>query len=90
MGLLVDMKKARHSMCTCYYIGDKDLRLPKLFDKSIQDVGIRPEEVMCFSEGFVGTLSDDEDREYCNGGIIKESERLKNRLQCFSACAKKC
>ena len=90
MALIVDEKRARETPCTCYYIGDKDLRLPKHFRKSISELGIEPEEVMCFSEGMVGTLSNEEDRLYCNGGVVKKSERFKERLRCLSKCAGGC
>ncbi|RLC34549.1 MAG: hypothetical protein DRZ76_02465 [Candidatus Nealsonbacteria bacterium] len=91
MGIVIDEKKARETPCTCIYIGDKKLDLPKRFKKSIRELGIDPEDVICFSPGIIGATSDDQEiRGYCNGGIVKESERLKERLKCLKECLKKC
>ena len=91
MALIVDEDKAKRTPCTCYYIGDKKLSLPKEFRSSLSEIGIDPEEVICFSEGMIGVMTNDQEVSgYCNGGIVKESERLKERLRCLSKCAREC
>ncbi len=90
MALIVSRKKAKESPCTCYYIGDKKLDFPIEFSGSLEDAGIDPEDVICFSKGAIGALTNVEDIEFCGEGVIHHSKRLKERLSCMSKCAKKC
>lgn len=90
MALVVNEPRAKLSGCTCYYLGNKDIELPARFDKSVEELGISYDEVLCFSKGAVGGLTNVQEEEFCSGGIVLESKKLKERLKCMSDCAKKC
>ena len=55
MGIVVDPVLARTSGCTCYKIGEEET----------------PENLMCFSQGIIGTLSDQQDRKFCERKTTK-------------------
>ena len=91
MAVILDEDEAKSSPCTCYYIGNRrDLKFPIHFKKSLSETGIPPEDVICFSKGMLGALSNEQDLQYCNGGVIKYSERLVDRLKCLKKCLERC
>jgi hypothetical protein len=95
MAVIIDEVAAKLSSCKCYYIGDdpdilRRLREGKITVKNLGEQGIKPSEVMCFSEGMIGTLTDEQDERYCVTKQIDYSPRLKQRLRCLSMCAKSC
>lgn len=55
MGIVIDREKALASPCLCYQIGPTT----------------EPEDLMCFSSGIIGTLSDPQDRIYCEAKEIR-------------------
>lgn len=49
MGKVVNETRALLSVCTCYQVGETKY----------------PEDLMCYSDGIIGTLSNRQDRNYC-------------------------
>lgn len=49
MGKVVNEIRAFLSVCTCYQVGRTTY----------------PEDLMCYSDGIMGTLSNEQDRKYC-------------------------
>jgi len=73
MGILVDEVLARTSPCTCYKIGEPET----------------PENIMCFSRGIIGTLSDPQDRKYCERKKVKApTERFSKHIKKFEQMGK--
>jgi len=66
MATIIDEELAKQSACTCYKI---DARKPDT-----------PENLMCFSRGMLGTLSDDQDAEYCKKKEIKPASPQLKRV----------
>jgi len=75
MAIVANEIKARLSPCTCYKI---DPNKPPT-----------PENLLCFSEGMIGTLTDAQEREYCPKKTIREaSPEYQNHIQKFSLLGK--
>ncbi|NIS20257.1 MAG: hypothetical protein GWN12_09840, partial [Thermoplasmata archaeon] len=69
MGIVVDRGRAEESPCTCFPIEPEGPETP--------------ENLLCFSKGVVGALSDRQDRELCTERQIGESKGLQRRLRTF-------
>lgn len=69
MGILIDEGKAATSPCTCFRIEPRG-----------PDV---PNNLLCFSPGIVGALSDKQDKQFCAILNIKESRGLQERFKRF-------
>lgn len=75
MGLVVDEELARRTGCTCHAIGPT----------------YTPKDLMCFSPGVIGTLTDEQDVEFCRvGRIIMREDGIKRRIEKFKTASKKC
>lgn len=69
MGILIYPERARRSPCECYVIGEDPNR---------------PEDRLCFVRGIIGTLSDEQEREFCQRPVvITPSPRMRERLRRF-------
>jgi len=70
MAVIVDEELARESPCTCYILDARK--------------GEVPENMMCFSKGMLGALSDEQDIEYCKRRETKPaSPALKRNIRNF-------
>lgn len=66
MGVVIDEEVARKSPCLCYRIGETD----------------KPEDLMCFSRGIIGTLSNAQDIKFCPEKEIKPATaKVMERLR---------
>ncbi len=65
MATVIDEDKALESPCTCYLID--------------QEKGETPENMMCFCDGMLGTLSDSQDEEYCEEREVKPASPALRR-----------
>ena len=75
MGLVINEELAKRSGCTCHSIGPTDT----------------PKDLMCFSPGVVGTLTDEQDVQFCVAGrIIIRGDAIRRRVEKFRAASKKC
>ena len=75
MGLVVDEELAKRSGCTCHAIGPTD----------------KPKDLICFSPGVIGTLTDEQDVQFCTlGKLIIRDDGIKKRVQRFREASAKC
>lgn len=75
MAIIANEIKAKTSPCTCYLIHP--------------DKPPTPDNLLCFSEGMIGTLTDAQDKEYCTKRIVREaSQEYQNHIQKFSLIGK--
>lgn len=75
MGLVVDEKLAEISGCVCHAIGPTD----------------EPKDLMCFSPGVIGTLTDRQDIEFCKAGkLIIRDDKIKDRVERFRRASQVC
>lgn len=65
MATVIDKEEAKESICTCYLIDP--------------DEGKTAENMMCFTEGMLGTLSDSQDRRYCENRTVKNASPALRR-----------
>jgi len=48
-------------------------------------------ELLCFSKGIVGALSDEQEKQYCTRRfIVKDNKALKNHILKFTDAVEKC
>lgn len=74
MGILVDRRKAMETPCTCYKIGAG----PE-----------SPENLLCFSPGIVGSLSNTQDEDFCVERVVKPpSEEYSEHIGKFKRMGK--
>lgn len=75
MGIVVNELVALRTPCTCYRIGPTD----------------RPEDLMCFSRGLIGTLSDKQDLLYCTKReIVEADDGIPARVEKFREAVRLC
>lgn len=74
MGIIVDEEIAKRSPCTCHKIGPTD----------------NPEDLICFSPGIIGALTNVQDREYCPSKLIVKEDRIRERVEKFRAASETC
>lgn len=74
MGIIIDTELAGKSTCTCHAIGPTD----------------EPEDIICFSPGIIGTLSNKQDREFCKTKIIIRDNGIKKRVEKFRDASDVC
>lgn len=70
MGILVDPDEARRAPCRCYLVGED----PE-----------QPEDRICFSRGIIGTLSDAQERAFCQEKplVLPLSPAMQERMRRF-------
>lgn len=69
MGIVVDKAKAKAARCKCYQLGATK----------------KPEDILCFSEGIIGTLTNKQDVKYCaEKAVLPPTEGLKERIGNFA------
>ena len=69
MGKLIDSEKASKTPCICYQFGPTK----------------EPKDLLCWSSGIVGCLTDKQEAKYCTVKEIKPAtEGLKNRIETFT------
>lgn len=75
MGIIIDEELAKISGCTCHAIGPTN----------------KPKDLMCFSPGVVGTLTNDQDIEFCKiGRLIIRDDKIKERVEIFKKASEIC
>lgn len=74
MGLVVDELLARRSICTCHAIGETD----------------RPEDLICFTAGVIGTLNNRQDVEFCRNKVIIRDNGIRERVERFRDASEIC
>jgi len=75
MGIVIDEELARRTPCTCFKIGETE----------------EPKDVLCFSHGIIGTLTNEQDVKFCTQRIIKPSEDgIRKRVELFREASDIC
>lgn len=74
MGIVINEELARKTPCTCYQIGKTK----------------EPRDLLCWSSGIIGSLSDADEVLFCPTKVIKPATReLKDRLDRFTSAVRK-
>lgn len=75
MGIVIEEAIAKATPCTCFQIGPTT----------------EPKDILCFSPGIVGTLTNAQDITYCTERIIKPSEDgIRKRVELFREASDVC
>lgn len=74
MAIIVDEEIAKRSPCTCHKIGPTD----------------NPEDLICFTSGAIGALTNVQDREYCSSKLIIKEDRIRERVERFRRASQVC
>jgi len=75
MGIVVDEEVAKRTPCTCYKIGPTN----------------EPKDLLCFSPGVIGTLTDAQDVAYCTERHIKPAkDGIPTRVEKFREASDVC
>ncbi len=69
MGILVNEERAKTSPCKCFKIEPDGPETPK--------------NLLCFSPGIIGSLSNTQDQQFCPTTTIQTSPALQERFQRF-------
>lgn len=75
MGIVVDEELAKKTPCTCFKIGSTN----------------EPKDLLCFSGGVIGTMTDAQDVKFCTERIIKPAEDgIRARVEKFREASEIC
>lgn len=74
MGIIMDEEIAKRTPCTCFKIGPTEA----------------PKDLLCFSPGVIGTLTNEQDVTYCSDKLIKTDTKIAERVQRFREASEIC